>query len=134
MQNDSHRRRCDGLHKHQADGSSSFKACAGVSKYLQHLGASDTFAGQPPASRAPPELRDSQAQPQIATTLHPFSMLILIWIRAYGWKLLQAHTACILHSGEAEPALLRRAPPKPRTRSRRTYHATPKESSIGSGA
>lgn len=40
-------------------------------KYLQHLGASDTFAGQPLASRAQAELRDSQPQPQIATTLHP---------------------------------------------------------------
>jgi len=47
MQNDSHRRRCDGFHEHQADGSSSCIGCAGVSKYLRHLGASDTFANQP---------------------------------------------------------------------------------------
>jgi len=53
-------------------------------KYLQHLVASDTFAGQPPASRAQAELRDSQSQPQIATTLHPSTMPTLIWIRAYG--------------------------------------------------
>ena len=84
MQNDSHHRRCDGLQKHQADGPSSCTGCAGVSRYLQHSCASDTLADQPPASRAQAELRDSQSQPQIATTLHPSTMPTLIWIRAYG--------------------------------------------------